>query len=258
MTALQTESRAITLAGFPPLPALVDGTVTHHRYERLRSGFRHRVYEWLVDLDDVPSLPWYLRPLASFRSVDHLGDPRESIKSNVERFLAATGVHLGAHGRIVMLAHARVFGHVFNPLTVFFCFPDDGTPPWVVAEVHNTYRDRHAYLLRPDDAGQATTDKAMYVSPFFPVDGGYQLRFAVAPTRVFVSVTLRRGGEVSFNAVFRGRPRPASRLAMLTAVGRRPLMPQRVSVLIRAHGVWLWLRRLPVQRRPDYQRQIGV
>jgi DUF1365 family protein len=157
-----------------------------------------------------------------------------------------------------MLAHARVFGHVFNPLTVFFCFPDDGSPPCVVAEVHNTYGDRHAYLLEPDAAGRATTDKTMYVSPFFSVDGAYQLRFAVSPNRVFVGVTLRRDGEVSFSAAFHGRPRPASRSAMLRAALRRPLMTQRVSVLIRAHGVWLWLRRLPVRRRPEHHRQIGV
>lgn len=258
MTALQSEVRSIGLAEFPPLPALVDAVVTHQRHERIRRRFRHRVYQWLVDLDDVPSLPWYLRGLASFRSADHLGDPSRSIKENVERFLAVQGVHLGRGGRVVMLAHARVFGHVFNPLTVFFCFPDDGSRPCVVAEVHNTYGDRHAYLLAPDATGRAVTDKAMYVSPFFGVDGGYELRFAISPAQVFVGVTLRRDGQTSFSASLRGRPLTASRLAVLAAVARRPLMTQRVSVLIRAHGVWLSLRRLPVRRRPIHHRQIGV
>lgn len=258
MTALQTETRAITLTQFPALPALIDATVTHHRYEKVRRGFKHRVYEWLVDLDGLPAFPRYLRPLASFRSADHLGDPSRSIKANVEAFLATRGVRLGSGGRIVMLAHARVLGHVFNPLTVFFCFPDDGTPPRVVAEVHNTYGDRHAYLVEPDAAGHADAEKAMYVSPFFAVEGDYQLRFTVAADRVFVSVTLRRAGKLLFSAVFSGQPHTASRLGLLKAVARRPFMTQRVSALIRAHGVRLWLRRLPVQRRPIHQRQTGV
>ena len=46
----------------------------------------------------------------------------------------------------------------------------------VVAEVHNTYGERHCYLLRPDDAGRAEAAKEFYVSPFFAVDGSYEMR----------------------------------------------------------------------------------
>ncbi len=230
----------------------------HQRYQPIRRAFRHRVYAWLVDLDEVPSLPRYLRPLATFRSADHLGEPGRPIKANVEAFLSSRSVDLGPHGRVLMLANARVLGHVFDPLTVFFCFPGDGSPAQVVVEVHNTYGERHAYLVEPDAAGAAETDKAMYVSPFFPVDGTYRLRFALSPSRVFVGVSLLRDGELAFGAAFHGRPLAASRLALVKTVARRPLMTQRVSALIRAHGVRLWLRRLPVQARPVHQRQIGV
>ena len=74
-----------------------------------------------------------------------------------------------------MLAHARVLGYVFNPLTVFWCHRADGALACVVAEVHNTYRQRHAYLLRTDDRGRAQVPKRFYVSPFYPVDGGYRM-----------------------------------------------------------------------------------
>ena len=90
------------------------------------------------------------RWLARFRARDHLGDPRASIRANLDRFLAARGVDLGG-GRVTMLAHARVLGYVFNPLTVYWCHRPDGTLACVVAEVHNTYRQRHAYLLPADD-----------------------------------------------------------------------------------------------------------
>jgi uncharacterized protein len=242
----------------PGLPALVEGVVTHHRPGPVRRTFRHRVYQWLVDLDRIPTQPWYLRPFAGFRAADHLGDPARSIKDNVESFLLANGVDLGPGARVVMLANARVLGHVFNPLTVFWCLDDATRLRCVVAEVRNTYGERHAYLLLPDASGAARTDKQMYVSPFFDVSGAYDLRFDLTPEHLRTSVVLRHDEQVRFAASFTGWPRPASPGAVLAHALRMPLMPQRVSLLIRLHGLWLWLRRLPVQPRPRHRPQEGL
>ena len=73
-------------------------------------------------------------------------------------------------GRITALLQARVFGYVFNPLSVFWCHDRDGRLLHVIAEVHNTYGQRHAYLLPPADL-PVMTAKKFYVSPFFQVDG---------------------------------------------------------------------------------------
>ncbi len=242
----------------PRVPALVVGHVSHNRPGPLRHSFRHSAYQWLVDLDAIPEQPAYLRPFARFSSADHLGDRTLSIKQNVERFLALRGVELGAGARILMLANARILGHVFDPLSVFWCYAGDGRLACVVAEVHNTYGERHAYLLRPDADGKAGHAKELYVSPFFDASGGYQLRFAIGPDLVSTSVVLRRAGSVAFSATFRGRPQPATRTAVLRQLVRRPLMTQRVSALIRIHGIWLWLRGLPVRPRPTHVPQEGV
>lgn len=242
----------------PAVPALVVGRVSHSRIGPVRHSFRHDVYQWLVDLDALPEPPHWLRPFARFRSSDHLGDPALSIKANVERFLSLHGVELGEGARILMLANARVLGHVFDPLSVFWCYDGHGRLASVVAEVHNTYGERHAYLLRPDQDGDAEQEKKFYVSPFFDVSGSYQLRFDLTPELVATSVTLRRESEVAFRASFRGRPQPATPGALLRQLIRQPLMPQRVSVLIRIHGIWLWLRRLPVRPRPLHVPQEGI
>ena len=247
-----------TLPTLPTLPALVTGKVIHHRGGPVRQGFRHGVYEWLVDLDSLPEQPWYLRPFAGFSAGDHLGDPARSIKANVENFVSRNGVSLGDSSRIIMLANARVLGHVFDPLSVFWCLNGRGELVCVVAEVHNTYGQRHAYLLRPDPSGVATTDKAFHVSPFYDVSGRYELRFQLSPQAVSSTIILRRGGIVAFTATFRGNPRPATRNAVVSQLIRRPLMPQQVSALIRVHGIWLWLRRLPILRPPHHQPQEGV
>jgi len=245
-------------ARLPALPALVVGQVTHRRSGPVRHAFRHQIYQWLIDLDSVPGPRGYLRPFASFRSEDHLGDPRLTIKGNIENYLRLHGIDLGDRGRVLMLASARVLGHVFDPLSVFWCYDSSGRLACIVAEVHNTHRERHAYLLHPDEAGVAVTGKDFHVSPFFDVTGTYGLRFTLGPDRVSTTVTLRREGAVAFSATFRGRPEPATRRALARLLVRQPLMTQRVSALIRVHGIWLWLRGLPVRPHPHYTRQAGV
>ena len=245
----------------PVLPAIVDGVVAHRRRGPVRHEFRHRVYQWLVDLDALPRPPWYLRPVARFDARDHLGGigPGASrhIKANVERFLAQRGVDLGPGAR-VMLANARVFGHVFDPLSVFWCFAGDGTLRCVVAEVHNTYGERHAYLLTPGADGDASTDKRFYVSPFNDVSGYYAMRFTLTPQHVDVTIALHRDGQPVFDASFTGTPTPATTTAIARFALQRPAMPQRVTALIRLHGLRLWWRGLPIVTRPSHVRQEGV
>ena len=250
-------STATAAAALPTVPAIVEGTVSHDRLEPLRHGFRYRIYQWLVDLDRMPRPPAWLRPFAGFRSADHLGDPTRSIRANVEAFCAGGGVDV-ADCRILMLANARVLGHVFDPLSVFWCVRPDGTVACVVAEVHNTYGERHAYLLDVDAAGRASTDKQFYVSPFLSVDGRYDLRLGLGADRVTTTVRLRQGEQVVFTAAFHGAPAPATTRRLVSVLLRRPFMTQRVSALIRVHGVRLWLRRLPVVARTPHRHQEEV
>ncbi|MBT0568192.1 DUF1365 domain-containing protein [Williamsia sp. CHRR-6] len=245
-----------TALELPPLPAIVTGTVAHARRGRSAHRFRHRVYQWLIDLDAPPRLPRPLRPFARFRSGDHLGSIADGgapqIKDNVLRYLAANDVDLGPQPRILMLANARVLGYVFDPLSVFWCLRHDGTPECLVAEVHNTYGERTAYLLRPDAHGRAEADKSFYVSPFNDVSGRYRMVFRLDRDQVVVTITLDRPGMPPFSASFMGAPTAATPRRVLRAVLTMPLMPQRVTGLIAAHGVWLWLRRLPVIPRPPH------
>jgi DUF1365 family protein len=94
--------------------------LSHVRTAPFRHAFTYRTYLWLVDLDRMPRPAWWLRPLVGFTARDHLGDPGRTIRTNVDDFLAGHGVHLDG-GRILMLAHAPVFGYVFNPLTLYWC-----------------------------------------------------------------------------------------------------------------------------------------
>jgi DUF1365 family protein len=239
-------------------PAIYECVVAHARREPLRNVFRYQTYQWLVDLDHLPVLPRWLRPLASFRPADHLGDPGRSIRENVDRYLAARGIDL-AGGRILMLAHARVLGYVFNPLTVFWCHRADGGLECVLAEVHNTYGQRHCYLMRTDGRGRAGQDKEFYVSPFYPVDGRYQMTLPEPGAALALSVVLRRpGGAAPFVATVRGRRTGGDRGSLLRAVARHPWSTAAVSARIRWQGSKLYARGLRPAPRPPHRPQEGI
>ena len=226
---------------------LYECEVRHLRLTPVWYEFRHRTYMWFVDLDDVPTQPWWLRWLAGFHGEDHLGPAGATLRAGVDEYLAEQGVDLRG-GPIRMLAHARVLGHVFNPLTLYWCSYPEGGPVRVVAEVHNTYGGRHRYLLRPDRHGRAEVTKHFPVSPFFPVDGSYRIRVPPPGERLAVGVTLRRGGATAFVAGLTGRRRPATTGALLRLAARHPLATLTVSAGIRLHGIRLYLRGLPVHR----------
>lgn len=239
------------------VPALYDCEIRHVRRTQLNRSFRHSVYMWLVDLDALPAVPRALRPFARFEARDHLGDPSRTIRENLDAWLAGRGVDLEG-GRVLMLANARVLGHVFNPITVYWCHRPDGALACVVAEVHNTYGERHCYLLDPDADGRARTAKEFYVSPFLTVAGEYRMVLPEPGERLTVSVSLRQEGRNVFTATVAGTRTPAGPGALIRMLLRRPFVTHRTSALIRRHGIALWLRRLPVVPRPPHRPQEGV
>jgi uncharacterized protein len=244
-------------ASGPAAPAIYECTIAHARKAPLRNTFSYRTYQWLVDLDGMPRLRPWLRPVAGFRAADHLGDPRRSIRENVDRFLAARGIDL-AGGRILMLANARVLGYVFNPLTVYWCHRADGALECVIAEVHNTYHQRHCYLLRTDQHGRAEVAKEFYVSPFYPVDGKYRMTLPEPGSRLALAVVLERPGGHSFVATVSGRRTGTGTGALLRAAIRHPWATAAVSGRIRWQGIRLYARGLRPAARPPHLPQGGV
>jgi DUF1365 family protein len=225
-------------------PALYATSVHHVRQSPVRHAFTYRSTWWLVDLDDLPSYG----PLASFRAEDHVGST-SSIRTNIDLLLAEHGLSCD---RVLMLCNARVLGHVFNPLSLHWCLTADGSVVAVVAEVHNTYGGRHAYVLQPDVDGRAQTPKEFYVSPFHTVDGSYAMRLPLPGEELCIDLTYSRPGARPFVATVRGTRVPVT----LGSVLRCLAVTRLVTLRIRLQGIRLWSRRLPlVPRSPADSRE---
>ncbi len=242
-------------AGSAPIltPVRYRVTVEHERRDPIGYAFSQRSSTWLVDLDDVPTLPGPLRHLVAFRTADHLLRPGDladtTLRAVVDGYLATAGVARPA--RVLMLANPRVLGYVFNPLSVFYCLDADGRTTHVIAEVRNTYRGKHSYLLEPDHHGRSETDKTFYVSPFYPVDGRYTMSLPTPGARLAVTVTMRREAERPFVALMTGTRVP-DRPSSLWAALRTPLATRAVMFGIKRHGIRLYTKGLrPFGRRPQ-------
>lgn len=241
------------------VPAIVATRIRHLRRTPISHGFDYRSASWLVDIDDLPVLPHLLRPMATFRAADHFPEPSQpgqTLRDRLTDHLTAAGITVpDADGRILALTSPRVAGYVFNPLSVFWCHRPDGTVSTVIAEVHNTYRERHVYVVQPDADGNALVPKEFYVSPFNDVSGDYRLHVP-APSSdgtVDVAITLHRRNQPPFVATLTGQARPLTTRRLLATQCRTPLAPLLVSTRIRIHGILLWLKRLPIVDRPEHR-----
>ncbi|MDX6357626.1 MAG: uncharacterized protein QOH37_680 [Nocardioidaceae bacterium] len=226
-----------------PETGMFDTRIRHVRRRPFQRSFDNRAHTWLVDLDDLPDHG----VLGRFEGRDHLGSPERSIRANVDAFLSDQGVDV-AGGRVLMAANARALGYCFNPISVFWCFDRDDVPAGVIVEVHNTYGDRHAYLVHPDERGRARVDKELYVSPFHGTDGWYDLSVPVPVDDLLVAVSLHTDDGATFSVTQTGRRTTTSAL-------RAAPQAIRGAVQIRSEGVRLWVRRLPIQPRPDHHQK---
>ena len=246
--------------------ALYQGRVSHRRLEAPAHGFRYRVYMTLVDLDELPLLDRGLRLFGnerprpvSFRRADHLDGTAVPLREQLAERARAQGATL-PRGRVELLTHCRTLGHVFNPVSFFYCYDESDRLSLVLAEVNNTYGDRHGYVLPvaggspgPSSAFAWQRKKLMHVSPFRPPDAGTYAFEAPPPAeRIEVSIDLTRGGQTAIATRLSLERRPLTDAALAAALTRYPLMTLQVVGAIHWEALRLWWKGARFFPRPPY------
>ncbi|MBE7454680.1 MAG: DUF1365 domain-containing protein [Kofleriaceae bacterium] len=251
--------------------ALYVGRVRHRRFAPVVNAFTYPLYLTYLDLDEVDACDAALWPLfgvrrpavARWRAADHLaglGRPGAPLAEVVRDAVAATGAPR-PRGPIGLLTHARHLGHAMNPVSFFYCWDPAGRVlDAVVAEVSNTpWDERHVYVLPAASAlaaGAGTRRfrfaKAFHVSPFLPMDLGYDWRFTPPgdALSVHMDCLAPATGEVVLDATLTLRRRPLDRRHLAAVLARFPLMTGEVVARIYWQALRLWLKRAPVFTHP--------
>ena len=243
--------------GQPTGVDLVSGTTFHGRKGGVQNRFRYTVDYVLLTPDTAKGPMLFSRNranLAGVHDTDHGGAPGQGAGTVwVRQVLAAHG--LPEPARIDLLAQPRILGHVFNPVSFWLCHDAAGALRVVIAEVSNTFGDRHSYLVHRDDYSPITAEdhltaqKIFHVSPFQPVAGGYRFRFDIRADRIGVWIDFS-AGDNGVIATLTGPRRPLTNGAILWACLRRPFGSRRVLALIHWQAVKLWWKGVTYRPRP--------
>ncbi len=237
----------------------IAGHTYHGRKGDIANAFRYRVDYVLLDMEKIANAPSLFsrntRNLTAVFDSDHGGVPKAGRGAAwVREVLAANQVALG--GSVKLLTQPRILGHVFNPVCFWLCHNAHGQLCAVISEVTNTYGDRHSYLCHHSDlrpikpSDRLKSRKLMHVSPFQPVEGGYEFRFDISDERVgiFIDYTSQAGGLI---ATLTGPCTPLSNHAILGFCLKRPFGSRRVLGLIHWQALKLWWRGARFRSRPE-------
>jgi hypothetical protein len=231
----------------------------HGRRGAVKNAFRYSIDYVLLDAEAEVATPTLFSRnagnLMSLHDSDHGGAPKAGAgPAWVRNVLAAYDVTDAV--RIELLTQPRVLGHVFNPVSFWLCYDADDALTTVIAEVTNTFGDRHSYLCRHEDGRAITKDetlsaqKLMHVSPFQPIEGGYTFRFDIQPDAIGIWIDYSRGNG-GLIATLTGPRKPISNTAIIKAALRRPFGSRRVLALIHWQAVKLWWKGATFRSQPE-------
>jgi cyclopropane-fatty-acyl-phospholipid synthase len=235
----------------------------HARYAPVPHRFRYPVFTFAFDLDELPQLDrevlgfGYNRPaLVSLYDRDYLRG-EGTIRERLMRFLREAECDDGVV-RVELLTMPRMFGHVFNPVSFHYCYRANESVRCVVAEVNNTFGERHLYVLRQPEGDPAgfplrfRHDKQFHVSPFNDLRGHYEFSLSDLGPHLRLTIDLVRDGGKVLTATLWGDALPLDSRTLLGQVLRHPF--RIVSNLPRI--VWQacllhFRRKLPLYRKPN-------
>jgi DUF1365 family protein len=246
--------------------AIYHGQVVHTRFRPVRHRLRHRMLWLLLDLDELPMVEQRLRlfslnrfNLVDFRDRDHGDGSVITLRTQIEQHLQRAGLVVDG-GAIRVLCMPRVLGTVFNPLSVFFCYRRDGCLQGMLYEVHNTFGERHSYLIPVTDSDapvlRQSCAKAFHVSPFMDMAMTYHFRITPPAERAVVAIEGSDADGKLLSAAYAGTRRELTDANLLRAFLAQPLLAAQVLGAIHWEALKLWRKGVRLRTKPPPPRDL--
>lgn len=247
---------------------IYEGFVRHRRFAPVGHAFRFPMFMMYLDLDELPALfkglwSWSASHPAPawWRRRDYLGRDGD-LAACVRKAVIDSGGR-PPEGPIRMLTHLRYFGVCFNPVTFYYCFDRVGERvETIVAEITNTpWGHRHRYVLTGAQADARDLHryrfaKTFYVSPFMPMDVGYDWSFTPPGERLFVNMNLERGGKKVFDATLLMHRTEISPASLRRTLVRYPMLSVQLIGAIYREAFALWRKKAPAYPYPAEGRGV--
>jgi hypothetical protein len=236
-------------------PLIAIGEVRHRRLRPVANAFAYPTYFLLLPLRSLRQQPAALVrnrfALLSFHDRDH-GVGGDDALAWIDALLQAEGV-TDARGEVWLHTYPRVLGVVFKPVSFWYCHRSDGTLAAIVAEVNNTFGERHCYLLDGPDLAwgrELRSRKVFHVSPFCSLQGHYRFRFMRTADRTVARIDHDDEHGALLQTSVSGHLQPLDAAAVRRAFFGMPLMSLGVIVRIHWQALRLWFKRVPFVSKP--------
>ena len=243
-----------------PVALIGFGQVRHRRLKPVGNAFTYGTFFLMLPMRSLQhngagALARNRRAALSFYDADH-GDGRSAQQGGalawLDQLLQEQGI-ADAAGEVWLHTYPRVLGFSFKPVSFWYCHAADGSLRAVVAEVNNTFGQRHCYLLdRPSYGRELRADKVFHVSPFCAVEGSYRFRLMFTPDhrRTVARIDYDDAQGPLLETSVSGRLEPLTPASMRHALWHYPAMTWNVLVRIHWQALKLFIKRAPFFGKP--------
>ena len=221
-------------------------TVDHSRHHPFKHVFRYPYFMLAVDLSELKTLHSFLplfgynksRPYSIYDR-DYTLSQDGSIEEKVRDLIDDCIQPDLSISRIVLLTAPRLFRLGFNPVSFYYCYSNTEELVCVLAEVNNTFMERHLYpLLAPssglsDTSFRVASEKVFHVSPFITREGAYSFEIGPLSDNFEISINLSQSDRRVLSSRLVGTAHPFNTQTLLR--GLRTHSFTRLMTLPRIH-----------------------
>jgi len=227
------------------------GSVIHKRFKPKKHFFKYNVFSLFLDLDEINELDEKISffsynkfNILSFFDKDHGYRDGSSIKDWLIPILNKKNIST-KNIKIKILCYPRIFGYVFNPLSIFFIYDTDSNPIAILYEVKNTFGEQHTYVFKIDIKDKQISNnckKKFYVSPFMDLESKYFFKVLIPNERLSVIIDQRdKEGKLLFASQDGERVKLSSK-NLLKSYLKHPLMTLKIISAIHYEALKLWIK----------------
>ena len=226
---------------------IYNGVVTHKRFKPVKHFLKYKTFSFFIDLDEIEKLDknniifsFNRFNIFSFYNRDHGDRDGKSLKNwvmdNLIKFKISENIN-----KIKLLCYPRIFGYVFNPLSIFYCYQDEKLKV-IFYEVKNTFNEQHTYIFKVNDSNIVTQKckKKFYVSPFMNMDTYYSFKLLNPDEKLSVTIEQTDKKDTILTAVQTGERKDFNLKQLVVNFFKYPLMTIKIISAIHFEALLLW------------------
>jgi len=236
---------------------IYNGKVIHRRFKPKEHYFKYNVFSLLIDIDELEIIENKIKifsynkfNIISFFEKDHGPRDGTSLKEWVIKNLNDIGID-NDRIQIKLFCYPRIFGYVFNPLSVFFIYDENSRLISILYEVKNTFGEQHTYIFKTDDEKVIVNDctKKFHVSPFIEMECHYYFRVLKPSDKISVIIDqIDKDGKLLY-ASQDGKAKELNEKNLLFSYISHPLMTFKIIAAIHYEALKLWLKGIKIIKK---------